>query len=147
VTTDNNEGRKALKRAVKELKREEKLIEQATKQRYQEVEEEKKREANLAKAEKKAIARLSSSIKDGKARLLVRAPGGIKQLNDFEKRLIQAEGLRINWTGGSNEEGPVIMLQGSDPVTIARTLKSTPGIGDLKIQNGKILVTLDNVSA
>ena len=67
-------------------------------------------------------------------------------LNDFEKRLIQVEGLKIKWTGGSKEEGPVIMLQGTDSVTIARTLKSTMGIEDLKVQNNKILVTLNNVS-
>ena len=147
MTTDKNEGRKALKRSEKELKRAEKLVEQATKQRNQEIEERKRWEANQARAEEKAITRLSSGIKDGKARLLVRAPGGIQQLNDFEKRLIQVEGLKIKWTGGSKEEGSVIVLQGSDPVNVARTLKSTPGIEDLKIQGGRILVTLDNVSA
>jgi hypothetical protein len=146
MTTDKNEGREALKQAEKELKLAEKLVKQATKQRNQEAEEVKKKEANLAKSEKKAIARLSSGIKDGKARLLVRAPGGIQQLNDFETKLTQVDGLKIKWTGGSKEEGPVIMLQGSDAVTIAQTLKSIPGIGDLKVQSGKILVTLNNVS-
>lgn len=148
MTTDKNEGREALKQAEKELKLAEKLVEQASKQRNQEAEEAKKKEANLAKSEKKVVARLSSGIKDGKARLLVRSPGGIKQLNDFEKQLNQTEGLKIKWIGGSREEGSVIMLQGRDSITIAQTLKSIPEIKDLKVQkNSEVLVTLNNVSA
>ena len=147
MTTEKNEDGEARRQNRKELDQAEKLLKQLAKKRNQESKEEGKREANLAKEEKKAIARLSSGIKDGKARLLVRAPGGIQQLNDFEKRLNQTEGLKINWAGGSREKGSEIMLQGSDSVTIARTLKSTPGIGDLTIQGGNILVTLNNVSA
>lgn len=150
MTTDKNgdreirkRARKELEQAWEELKRAEKLAEQNARKIEQETEEQRKTEAYRAKAEEKALTRLNSGIKDGKARLLVRAPDGSQQLNDFEKRLVQAEGLKIDWTGGSKEEGSVIMLRGRDPLTIARALKATPGVGDLKVQGGNILVTLN----
>lgn len=100
---------------------------------------------NAVKAQK-AAHDIASEVFLGDVRLVVPLTVGVKEVRRLKEHLQKVDSLKIVLTGGSEEEGHIILLTLQEPATLIGIIKEMSLVENIDKRGKDIVVTLKNPS-
>jgi len=154
VSEQASQDRERVERADPRLNKEaaKKAKEQA-KKAAKEAERAKKEAEKLARASAKEEARNAKQAKNGAApeadsatlqgnfQLVLPTTAGFKQVRQFSESLANIADLKTMWTGGSVDEGALIVISVAQPLPLARILSDIPMVERVEVKGDKVNIT------
>jgi hypothetical protein len=154
------EAKERAKREAEEAKRAKEAEAEARKEAEREAKERAKREAEKARkakeaeaeakeeAEKaqKAVRGIESEVYGKNIQLVIPMAAGFKQVAKFKEHLEGVEDLTIVMTGGSVDEGSIIVVSAQKPIKLVRILHEMPMVASVHAKGETIVINLKTPS-
>jgi len=143
-------ARERAKREAEEAKEAKKAEAKARKEAEREVKERAKREAEEAKEAKKAEAKtkkeaephIEPEIYGENIRLVISPSAGFEQVAQFKEQMEGVESVSIVMTGGSADEGSIIVISVQKSLELVHILGEMPMVEDVHAKGKTITVML-----